>query len=64
MVSLISSSRDMALKFIDLMYRRAQTLLNTEGAYFFHEIVSGMLLYNLAENRDVFNNEYKMMKNG
>lgn len=64
MVSLISSSRDMALKFIDLMYRRAQTLLITEGAIFFHEIVSGMLLYNLAENRDVFNNEYKMMKNG
>lgn len=54
----------MDLKFIDLMYRRAQTPLNTEGANFFHEIVSGMLLYNLAENRDVFNNEYKMMKNG
>ena len=64
MVSLISSSRDMDLKFIDLMYRRAQTPLNTEGANFFHEIVSGMLLYNLAENRDVFNNEYQMMKNG
>ena len=64
MVSLISSSRDMALKFIDLMYRRAQTLLITEGAFFFHEIVSGMLLDNQTENRDVFYNEYQMMKNG
>ena len=64
MVSLISSSRDMALKFIDLMYRRAQTLLITEGANFSHEIVSGMLLDNQTENRDVFYNEYQMMKNG
>ena len=64
MVSLISSSRDMALKFIDLMYRRAQTLLITEGANFSHEIVSGMLLGNQTENRDVFYNEYQMMKNG
>ena len=64
MVSLISSSRDMDLKFIDLMYRRAQTLLITEGANFLHEIVSGMLLDNQTENRDVFYNEYQMMKNG
>ena len=64
MVSLISSSRDMALKFIDLMYRRAQTLLITEGANFSHEIVSGILLDNQTENRDVFYNEYQMMKNG
>lgn len=54
----------MALKFIDLMYRRAQTLLITEGANFPHEIVSGMLLDNQTENRDVFYNEYQMMKNG